>query len=89
MQTKVAETSVHIFCCPNDTGDFYLMEHKFNTKEIEHALTKAIISTLYYQGLLTNEELSNIKKDLRRQGIVLDKITLKSDVYCKEVHHDE
>ena len=65
------------------------MSNKHETKEIEHALTKAIILTLFTQGLLTEEELSNIKKDLRKQGIVLDNITLMSDVCCKEVHHDE
>lgn len=56
---------------------------------IEKALIKAYISSFYSQKLLNAEETEKICKELRKRGIMLDKITLKSDVCNQEVHHYE
>ena len=56
-----------------------------NNKNIDNALYQAIILSFYEKGLLTNDEIMCIRKDLRKRGISLDNITLKSDVCNKEV----
>ena len=52
---------------------------------ITTALYHAIIMSFYEQKLLTPDEIINIRKVLRKRGISLDSITLKSDIYVKEV----
>lgn len=44
------------------------------------ALYHAIILSFYEKGLLTSDELIVIRGELRKRGISLDIITLKSDV---------
>ena len=65
------------------------METKLNETQIEKALYRAIIMSFYDQDLLNVDEMILIRKELRKHGISLDSITLKSDVCTKEVSNDE
>lgn len=61
------------------------MEYNFDEAIATSALYYAIIMSFYEQKLLTSDELIDIRKELRKRGISLDNITLKSDVCVKEV----
>ncbi len=61
------------------------MEYNFDEVMATSALYYAIIMLFYEQKLLTSDELIDIRKELRKRGISLDNITLKSDVCVKEV----
>ena len=63
----------------------FFMEYNFDEVMATSALYYAIIMLFYEQKLLTSDELIDIRKELRKRGISLDNITLKSDVCVKEV----
>ena len=63
----------------------FFMEYNFDEAIATSALYYAIIMSFYEQKLLTSDELIDIRKELRKRGISLDNITLKSDVCVKEV----
>ena len=65
------------------------METKLNKTQIEKALYRAIIMSFYSQDLLNADEMMIIRKELRKRGISLDNITLKSDICSKEVSNNE
>ena len=56
-------------------------ELKINSKEIESAFMLAMVTYLYKKGLLTIEEVNAIRDDLISGNMLLDNITLQSDVY--------
>ena len=56
-----------------------------NNKEANNAIAQAILSYLFNRKLITTSEFLDIRKDLKKNNITVDNITLKSDICNTEV----
>ena len=51
----------------------------------DNAIAQAILSYLFNRKLITTSEFLDIRKDLKKNNITVDNITLKSDICNTEV----